>query len=178
LLSVVALLVAYQLGYLGGKAEFGATTVRESDQGPAPKASATGAGQAADPGGAADDASGSQSGASTGDHVIVLAHYATRTQLVPVQEHFRRHGVGTAIVAFERLREYFSDRGLSTRPVPPGDGFMLITDRGYENPATPGSDGYAVLEQIKNIGAQYRAPEGYESFAPNRFSDAYGMKLQ
>lgn len=178
LLIVVVLHVVYQLGYLGGKADYGATVAQESNQVVGSGGSTAGTGQATDSGEAVDGASGSQAVASTGDHVVVLAHYPTRTQLVPVQEHFRQHGVGTAIVAFERLRQYFSDRGLSTRPVPSGDGFMLITDRGYNNPATPGTDGHAVLERIKQIGAQYRAPEGYESFAPNRFSDAYGMKLQ
>jgi hypothetical protein len=178
LLVVVVLLVVYRLGYLGAKAEFGATMARESNQVVGASGSTADSGQATNSGGAGNDTAGSQAVAPTGDHVVVLAHYPTRTQLVPVQEHFRQHGVGTAIVTFERLRQYFSDRKMSTRPVPRGDGFMLITDRGYDNPATPGTDGHAVLQRIKEIGAQYQPPEGYESFAPNRFGDAYGMKLK
>jgi GNAT superfamily N-acetyltransferase len=179
LLLFVVLLVVYRLGHLGGRAEFAAPLDSESAR-PVPQQSAAAdrAAQTGVSGETGNDAAASQTAGSTGDHVIVLAHHATRTQLVPVQEHFRRHGVGTAIIAFERLRQYFGDRGLSTGAAPGGDGFMLITDRGYENPVKPGTDGYAVRQKIKEIGAQYEAPEGYESFAPNRFADAYGMKLQ
>ncbi len=98
---------------------------------------------------------------STGDNVIVLVEYPRPADLVPVQEHFAEHGIDTEIVM--------------------GNGrYFLQTKNTYDNPATPGTHGYEAKQKIREVGAQYKdkAPAGYETFAPNFFSDAYGKKVE
>jgi len=99
--------------------------------------------------------------APTGDNVIVLVEYGVRADLVPVQKHFATYGIETEIV--KENRRYF-----------------LITKNRYENPAKPGTDGYRVKQRIIEAGAAYKgkAPEGYETFAPHFFKDAYGKKVR
>ena len=96
---------------------------------------------------------------STGENVIVLVEYGTLSQLVPVREHFVKHGIETEIV-MENGR------------------YLLQTEDRYDNPATPGTDGYKAKQRITEVGAKYRAPAGHETFAPNFFSDAYGKKVK
>jgi len=97
----------------------------------------------------------------TGDNVIVLAHYHTMADLGPVQAHFAEHGIVTEIV-------------------PESGRYVLQTKQRYQNTTTPGSDGYKAIQKIKEVGALYKgkAPPGYEAFAPNYFSDAYGKKVK
>ena len=117
--------------------------------------------------------------AGQGDHVIVLAQYPVRTHLEPVRAYFASKGVQTEILTVSALRQYFSERGLNTAVLPNDDGFMLVTSGTlYENPNSADSDGYAMKQNIVQLGAQYKAPTGYETFAPNYFSDAYGMKIK
>jgi hypothetical protein len=97
----------------------------------------------------------------TGNNVIVLVEYEALADLVPVQAHFAEHGIETEIVT--------------------GSGrYFLQTKQMYDNPATPGTDGYEARQKIAEIGAKYKgkAPAGYETFAPNFFSDAYGKKIK
>lgn len=93
-------------------------------------------------------------------NVIVLVEYKARADLVPVQAHFAEFGIETEIVSA-------------------GGRYLLITKNKYDNPSTPGTDGYAVRQKIIEAGAKYKgkAPEGYETFAPNFFKDAYGKKV-
>lgn len=95
------------------------------------------------------------------DNVIVLVEYRVRADLVPVQEHFAAYGIGTEIV-LENGR------------------YFLITKDKYDNPDKPGTGGYKAKRRIIGIGAKYKnkAPEGYETFAPNYFRDAYGKKVK
>ncbi len=96
-----------------------------------------------------------------GDHVIVLVEYQVSADLVPVREHFARYGIETEIVR-ERGR------------------YFLITKNRYENPERPETDGYKAKQRIIEVGARYKgkAPEGYETFAPHFFKDAYGKKVR
>jgi hypothetical protein len=96
---------------------------------------------------------------STGDNYIVITQYTTDRDLGPVQKYFAENGIETEI-------EKSAGR------------YFLVTKRLYENPNRSGTDGYAALQKIKEVGANYRAPQGYESFAPNLFSDAYGKKVK
>ncbi|UCD50725.1 MAG: hypothetical protein JSW27_24785 [Phycisphaerales bacterium] len=125
---------------------------------------------AAAPGGAAKPV-------PTGDNVIVLARHSDESQLVPVQEYFRDHGIETRIVSYRRLRSVFQRYGLDVSRLPQGDGFMLVTFNLYGNPDSEGTDGYAVKQKIIELGRGYKAPLGHESFATHYFSDAYGMKV-
>lgn len=113
----------------------------------------------------------------TGDNVIVLARHSAKAQLQPVQVYFRDHGVETRILSYEKLRSVFEQYGLNVGRLPQGDGYMLVTYNLYNNPEREGTDGYAVKQKIVELGRSYKAAQGYESFAPNYFSDAYGMKI-
>jgi hypothetical protein len=96
----------------------------------------------------------------TGNNVIVLAQYGALADLGPVQLHFSEYGIETEIVP---------ERG----------SYFLQTKERYDNPGTPGTDGYKAKQRIIEVGAKYKgkAPAGYEPFAPNYFSDAYGKKV-
>jgi hypothetical protein len=82
-------------------------------------------------------------------------------------------------VAFDRLREHFRQVGLNASVLPQGDGYFLVTRQTYDNPDKPGTSGYEAKQKIIEIGALYKgkAPQGYETFGPRYFSDAYGMKI-
>ena len=96
---------------------------------------------------------------STGNNVIVLVQYHSPADLGPVQAYFEEHGITTEI----RMRN--------------GRYFLQTVDR-YDNPDKPGSNGYEAKQKIIEIGKEYQAPLGYETFATHRFSDAYGMKVE
>ena len=95
-----------------------------------------------------------------GRNVIVLVEYQAQADLVPVKKHFARYGIETDIVNW-------SGR------------YFLITKNQFEG-FGPGSDGYGAKQKIIEIGALYKgqAPEGYETFAPHFFKDAYGKKIE
>jgi hypothetical protein len=95
----------------------------------------------------------------TGSHMIVLVEYGRQRDLEPVQQHFAAAGIPTEIIL-------------------DGGRYFLVTKDRYDNPRTAGTNGYLALQKIKEVGAKYRgkAPQGYETFAPHYFSDAYGKK--
>ncbi|MBE0538036.1 MAG: hypothetical protein IH624_20430 [Phycisphaerae bacterium] len=105
-----------------------------------------------------DSSQSTQVPPAAGDYMIVVQNYKRRDDLAPVQKYFAANGVQTEIV--ER-----------------GSYFFLVTTTLYygfgEN-----SDGAVALQRIKEIGARYEAPAGYESFRPNLFRDAYGEKIK
>lgn len=94
-----------------------------------------------------------------GDHRIVIQTFQARADLVPVQEYFAQCGIEAEI---RKIR----------------DSYFLVTSKKYENPNRPGTDGYVAKQEIIRLGAQYKAPVGVQTFAPNLFSDAYGMKFE
>ena len=98
---------------------------------------------------------------STGNNVIVLVEFERMADLVPVKTHFAENGIET-VIDKENGR------------------YFLQTKQRYDNPATPGTDGYKAIQKIIEVGAKYKgkAPAGYESFAKNLFSDAYGKKVE
>lgn len=95
-----------------------------------------------------------------GKNVIVIVEYKSRADLVPVQAHFAESGIETEIVS-------------------QGGRYLLTTKNRYDNPNTPGTDGYIARQKIVEVGAKYKgkAPEGYETFSPNFFKDAYGKRV-
>lgn len=96
---------------------------------------------------------------STGSNVIVLVEHRNQADLVPAQAHFAENGILTEVVNWS------------------GKFFLVTADR-YTG-VLAGSDGYKAIEKIKEVGAKYRgkAPEGFETFAPHYFNDAYGKKI-
>lgn len=89
---------------------------------------------------------------------IVIQTFQVRTHLEPVSQYFAQFGIETEI-----------------RKI--GDWFYLVTKNKYQNPQKQGTDGYLMKQKIVQLGANYKAPPGRETFAPNLFKDAYGIKL-
>lgn len=186
LLVIVAILVVYQLGQLDERARYrpndtsqanagvepvGPEASGQSDQG---RSTAPSGDRRVQPqGGTTASVAGRKS-----DHVIVLAQYPKREDLEQVQKFFEKHGISTTIHSFATLRAHFRSKAhLNANVVPKGDGFMLVSNT-CENPEVKGTNGYAVKQKIIELGAQYEAPSGFESFAGHHFSDAYGMKVK
>ena len=94
-----------------------------------------------------------------GDHIIIIATYSQKRDLEPVQKYYKQNGVETEI-------QYR------------GGYYFLITKNRYSSTLRTGSDGFYALEKIKQIGAGYRAPTGYEIFGSRPFQDAYGRKIR
>jgi hypothetical protein len=94
-----------------------------------------------------------------GDNVIVIATYTKQEDLTPVAAYFRQNGIET-----DFIRE--------------GSYYQLVTKERFENPVRSGTDGYRMIQTIKRIGANYKAPTGYERFSSTPFQDAYGKKVK
>ena len=95
---------------------------------------------------------------ATGNNRIVIQTYDNRADLELVQDHFAVGGIETEI------------RKIGTM-------LYLVTVNKYDNPSRPGTDGYIAKQQIISWGARYKAPQGFETFAPRLFSDAFGKKF-
>jgi hypothetical protein len=98
--------------------------------------------------------------APSGKNVIVLAQSKAKAQLEP------------AMV-------YFNNKNMPTEIALDGSTYFLQTiERFVDNPSNAGTKGYDVIQKIKELGKSYKAPQGFDSFAPNYFSDAYGKKIE
>ena len=96
---------------------------------------------------------------SKGNNRIVIQTYRLKAHLVPVQQYFARFDIETEIIPIDNQ-------------------WGLVTKAKYEeNPKREGTDGYLAKQKIIELGAKYKAPQGYETFAPHFFRDAYGMKF-
>ena len=99
---------------------------------------------------------------SKGNNRIVIQEYQVRAHLEPVKQHFARFGIETEITKIS-------------------DWYYLVTKAKYEkNPGTEGTDGYLAKQRIIAVGAEYKAPPGYETFAKKGkkpFYDAYGKRF-
>ncbi len=93
-----------------------------------------------------------------GDNRIVIQTYQLRAPLEPVKQYFAGFGIETEIRKIDRW-------------------YYLVTTDKYENPEKPGTNGYIAKQRIIELGADYRAPKGYESFGQKPFHDAYGMNF-
>ncbi|MBA7686352.1 hypothetical protein ES703_94796 [subsurface metagenome] len=93
-----------------------------------------------------------------GNNRIVIQTYRLRTHLEPVKQYFAQFGIETEIKKI-------------------GDWYYLVTKDKYENPEKSGTDGYFAKQKIIELGAKYKAPQGYETFAPNFFKDAFGQRF-
>lgn len=92
------------------------------------------------------------------DHVVVIATYVQRRPLEPVAEHFNANGIATEII--QR-----------------GSYYLVVTKERFESSQRTESTGKRLLEQISEIGARYKAPQGYAGFAKATFDSAYFRKL-
>jgi hypothetical protein len=184
LLSILLLLVAFRLGQMDQRARYG--TVRSSAR---PEARSTLPAAQTPPASTTPSAPSTENTAgaaraatttSQGDHWIVLASYPQYADLEAVRAYFAENGISTEIFEVDAVRKAFLSHGLNASVLPSGGGYLLVTsrDKYFENPEKPGTDGYAMKEKIKELGAKYKPDNGFESFAPKRFSDAYGMKIR
>ncbi len=55
--------------------------------------------------------------------------------------------------------------------------YYLVTKEKYDNPERSGTDGSKAKQDIIKLGAAYKAPQGYGTFGPKPFHDAYGMRF-
>jgi len=155
---VLLVLFAYRLGEYSVRAEQGlavkGTKAVGGEKGtpPLPKGKEPG------PGGGAPEKSDVPL-ITKGDHRIVIQQFHRERDLVEVQRYYLVNGVDTEI---EKR----------------GDQYFLLTKETFENPERPGTDGAAAKKRIIEIGAGYKAPPGFDSFAPRLFSDAYGEKIR
>ncbi len=96
--------------------------------------------------------------APKGDNAIILVEYSRERDLQPVVDHFRQFGVETEVV--QRGGRYF-----------------LQTKARFEGASAAARD---ALMKIREVGARYKgkAPDGYETFAPHYFKDAYLKKVE
>ncbi len=95
---------------------------------------------------------------STGNNRIVVQIYQFRAHLEPV-------------------KQYFADNGIETEIRKIGEMYYLVTSNKYESPEKPGTEGYSTKQKIIELGAKYKAPQGYETFGAQPFHDAYGMRF-
>jgi len=93
-----------------------------------------------------------------GGNRIVIQTFKVRAQLEPV-------------------RDYFASAGLATEIKSQGDWYYLVTRDKYENPDNPTTEGYRVKQKVIQLGTEYKAPPGYETFGPKPFHDCYGMRF-
>jgi len=96
---------------------------------------------------------------SKGNNRIVIQTYRLKAHLMPVQQYFAQFGIETEIIPIDNQ-------------------WGLVTKAKYEeNPERPGTDGYLAKQKIIELGAKYKAPQGYETFGAKSFQTAYGMKF-
>ena len=95
---------------------------------------------------------------SRGNNRIVLKEYSNVADLAQAKKYFEQFDIETEIKQIGRT-------------------YWLRTVDKYENPGREGSDGYNALKRIKQVGANYKAPAGYETFGRKPFQDAYGKRF-
>ncbi len=98
------------------------------------------------------------SAAQQGDNRIVIQTYQLRSHLEPAKNYFAKFGIETQITKL-------------------GIWHYLVTKEKFVNPEKPGTNGYLIKQKIVDLGARYKAPDGFESFGKKPFHDAYGMKF-
>lgn len=94
----------------------------------------------------------------TGNNRIVIQTYKLRSHLEPVKQYFAQFGIETEIIQV-------------------GEWYYLVTKNKYDNPQKPGTSGFYARQKIIELGANYKAPPGFEPFGDKPFSDAFGMKF-
>jgi hypothetical protein len=92
-------------------------------------------------------------------NAIVIQEFHTLADLIPVGRFFKAEGIATEIVS-------------------KGSTYFLITKERFPyNPEATHTRGNALLQEIRSKGQDYKAPQGLEPFAPNKFKGAYGRNI-
>lgn len=116
---------------------------------------------------------------------VITAESAPRAPVqTPVGEPVRGSGGNRIVIKqhperrhLEPVQRFFAENGIQTEILQRSSGYFLVTKNTYNNPNRPGTDGFTAKKEIIEKGSRYKAPQGYESFAPTLFSDAYGEKV-
>lgn len=95
---------------------------------------------------------------STGENAIVIVAYTKKNDLTPVQDYFKANGIETEIIQ-------------------EGSYYYVVTRDRFDTVNKTGSAGYQLKQKIKQVGANYKAPAGFERFASKPFQDVYGKKI-
>lgn len=95
---------------------------------------------------------------STGDNAVLIVTYTKKNDLLPVQEYFKANGIETEIIQ-------------------EGSYYYVITKDRFDTVNKPGTEGYRLKQKIKQVGANYKSPAGFERFASKPFQDVYGKKI-
>ncbi len=161
LFIILLVLVVFRLGQLKGRVGGSSVKIQKNnlDTPPARKKPA-GRGQNTDtnkkipPNGEK-----SESAKSKGNYRIVIQTYRLKAHLVPVQEYFGQFDIETEIR--KKIDNWY----------------YLVTTEKYQSTERAGTDGYLAKQRIIELGAEYKAPQGYETFGAKSFETAYGMKF-
>jgi len=86
---------------------------------------------------------------------IVIQQFGKLEDLIPVRRFFTGRGIGTEIVRKDKAY------------------FLFTVERFSSSTLKKGTREYALKQRIAELGQEYKAPPGRESFAPNRFQGAY-----
>lgn len=158
---VLLILVAFRLGQINQKAADSAIKMQEPPQEAVGQPTTTAPQMPAPvekPALAATSAEKVEPATPKGNNRIVIQSWQSRAQLEPVKDYFAKVGIETEIRKIDNW-------------------WYLVTKDKYENPEKSGTDGYSAKQKIIKLGAKYKAPQGYGSFGPEPFHDAYGMKF-
>ena len=91
-------------------------------------------------------------------NAIVILNWNNRTQLIPLQQHFAKHGIEMEIRT-------------------EGSRYILVSKKRFTlAPRNKGTRGYQYRQMLIEIAKQY-APSGSTIFGPKSFDGAYGIKL-
>ena len=153
LLGVILLvLIAFRIGQRSGSEQGGeaAPGFKKTMEGSA------GSSEAADL--SADETAQPTVDSSQGNNRIVIQTYQLRAHLEPVRQYFAGFGIETEIRKIDNW-------------------YYLVTKEKYQSTERTGTEGYFAKQRIIELGAEYKAPQGYESFAPNFFKDAFGKRF-
>ena len=77
----------------------------------------------------------------------------------------------------EPVKQYYADCSIETEIRQLNEVYYLVTKEKYDNPERSGTDGSKAKQDIIKLGAAYKAPQGYGTFGPKPFHDAYGMRF-
>lgn len=92
-------------------------------------------------------------------NAIVILNWNNRTQLMPLQKHFAKHGVEMEIRT-------------------EGSRYILVSKKRFTlDPQNKGTKGYRYRQMLIELAKQY-APSGSTIFGPKSFDGAYGKKLK
>ena len=156
ILFVLALVVSFRLGQHNQP-----LSSLTSQQPPAPEAARGTGGESEGAEGTTEKVISHSAGADSSSSLvrpgstIVIQQFDKLEDLIPVRQFFTGRGIGTEIVRKDKAY------------------FLFTVERFSSSSLKKGTREYRLKQRIAELGQEYKAPPGRESFAPNRFRGAY-----